>query len=267
MRSLRGSGRSRVITALATIILIPILLASGAEAQSSSPNDGDLEDSIQIRTNKTAAVLAGDTAWITLSIRGQADVDDLRFTATLDGQPVAYPENTVDHSGPYNGYGLKEKETDYVAFQITAPMVDKKAHLPLELQVTWTEDGSPRSASETVKVPVVTFSGEPYELVSDEVTLSEADNGWVRIRLAGLAPQLDDVRVAVTDPTGLTIHYPQETYTSLLRDARLENGETDEANFRLGEEHWGQSFAVELKVDYTLGGEAMTRTHQVTITS
>lgn len=267
MRPLRGSGPARVLAALATIILIPVVLAPGAEAQSSSANRADLKDSIQIRTNKTAAVLAGDTAWITVSIRGQADVDDLRFTATLDGQPVAYPENTVDHSGPYNGYGLKEKETDYVAFQVTAPMVDKKADLPLEIQVTWTEDGSTRTGTETVKVPVVTFSGEPYELLADEVVLSEADNGWVRLGLAGLAPQLDDVRVTVTDPSGLTIHYPQETYTSLLRDARLENGETDEANFRLGEEHWGQSIAIELRVDYTLGGEAMTRTHQVTITS
>lgn len=258
---------TRMAAALAAIILIPVLLAPGAEAQGSSAKERDLKDSIQIRTNKTAAVLSGDTAWITLSIRGKADVDDVRFTATLDGQPVAYPENTVDHSGPYNGYGLKEKETDYVAFQVTAPTVDKKDYLGLELQVTWTEDGSRRSGSETVKVPVVTFNGEPYELVADEVTLSEADDGWVRLGLAGLAPQLDDVRVVVTSPTGLTIHYPQETYTSLLRDARLEDGETDEANFRLGEEHWGQSIELKLRVDYTLGGEAMSRTHQVTITS
>lgn len=257
----------RVLAALATIILLPLLLAPGAEAQSSTEKDGDLKDSIQIRTKKTAAVLAGDTAWITVSIRGKADVDDVRFTATLDGQPVAYPENTVDHSGPYNGYGLDEKETDYVAFQVSAPLVDKKDYLPLELQVTWTEDGSPRKASDTVEVPVVSFNGEPYELVSDEVTLSEADDGWVRIGLASLASQVGDVSVTVTKPTGLTIHYPQVTYTSLLRDAVLENGETDEANFRLGEEHWGQSIEIQLRVDYTLGGEAMTRTHQVMITS
>lgn len=257
----------RVAAAIAAVILIPVLLAPGAQAQSSNKNDGDLKDSIQIRTNKTAAVLAGDTAWITVSIRGKADVDDLRFTATLDGQPVSYPENTVDHSGPYNSYGLKDKETDYVAFQVTAPSADTKDELPLELQVTWTEDGTPRSGNHTVRVPVVTFNGEPYEVVTDEVILSEADNGWVRLGLAGLAPQIDDVRVTVTNPSGLTIHYPQETYTSLLRDAVLEDGETDEANFRLGEEHWGQSIEIELRVDYTFGGEPMTRTHQVMITS
>lgn len=257
----------RVAAALATMILVTLVFAPGAEAQRSGSSDEDLEDSIDIRTNKTAAVLAGDTAWITVSIRGEADVDDVRFTATLDGQPVVYPENTVDHSGPYNGYGLNEKETDYVAFQVTAPMVERKTNLPLVLQVSWTEDGSPRSGSETVKVPVVRYNGEPYELVSDQLNISEADDGWVRVGLAGLAPQLDDVRVAVSSPTGLTIHYPQETYTSLLRDARLEDGETDEANFRLGEEHWGQSIDIEVRVDYTLGGEAMTRTHLVTITS
>lgn len=256
----------KILAALASVVLLPILLAPGAEAQGSA-KDGDLTDSIQIRTNKTAAVLAGDTAWITVSIRGKADVDNVRFTATLDGRPVAYPENTVDHSGPHNGYGVDQNETDYVAFQVTAPLVDTKDHLPLELQVSWTEDGSSRSGTDVVKVPVVTFNGEPYELVADEVSLAGADDGWVRIGLAGLAPRLDDVRVTVINPIGLTIHYPQETYTSLLRDALLEDGETDEASFRLGEEHWSQPIEIELKVDYILGGEPMSRTHQVMITS
>ena len=257
----------RVVAGLVVGLLLTVLLAPGANAQGSSASEGRLKDSIEIRTNKTAAVTSGDTAWIMVSIRGKAEVDDVRFTATLGGEPVGYPENTIDHSGPYNGSALDEKETDYVAFQITAPAVDKKDYVELELQATWTEDGSPRRGTDSVKVPVIAFTGEPYELVTDEVTLGEADDGWVRIGLAGLAPMVGDVRVTIVRPSNLDIHYPQETYTSLLRDALLEDGETDEANFRLGEAHWGQSIEVELRVDYLMDDNPATRTHQLTIKS
>ena len=260
----------RIIGALLAAPLVMVLFAPGASAQRDDDDDDDDDrrrSGIEVRTNKTAAVTAGDTAWVMVSIRGRADVDDVRFTATLDGEPVQYPENTVDHSGPHNGTALGYKETDYVAFLLTAPEVDRKANVELRLQATWTEDGEPRRMTDSVRVPVIAFTGEPYELVADEVALTEADDGWVRVGLAGLAPMVDDVRVTVVRPADLDIHYPQETFTSLLRDALLEDGETDEANFRLGEAHWGQSIDVELRIDYLLGDDPATRTHRMTITS
>ena len=295
----------RILAALAVAVLLTAIGAPGASAQGTTesetdpsvsnpglsraePSDDDdqddpedddrddddrdedrrLKDSIQLRTNKTAAVVEGDTVWITVSLRAKVDVDDVRVTATLVGEAVAYPGNTGDHSGPYNRYDLDRKETDFVAFQITAPQIDKKKeYVDLELQVTWTEDGRARQGTESVKVPVIEFSGEPYELVTDEITLTDGANGWVQLALAGLTPRIDDVRIRLAQPTDLDIHYPQETYTSLLRDATLEDGETDQANLRLGEAHWGQTIEVEVRVDFVLDAEPMTRTHRVTITS
>lgn len=227
-----------------------------------------LSSSIQFRTTKTAAVVEGDTAWVTVSLRAKRDVDDVRVTATLDGRPVAYPENTVDHSGPYNGYALDRNETDYVAFQITAPQIERrKQNVDLDLEVTWTDGGRESRGTRTVKVPVIEFSGEPYELVTDEITVADGANGWVGLALAGMTPRIDDVRVSIVEPTGLDVHYPQETYTSLQRDAVLEDGETDQANLRLGETHWGQTLDVEVRVDFVVDDQAMTRTHRLTITS
>lgn len=234
----------------------------------SSSRSGSRNYHIQVRTPKTSAVVEGDTAWVTVSLRGLVDVDDLRFTATLAGEPVAYPENTVDHSGPYNGYALDRDEIDYVAFQITAPQIERrKQYVDFTLSASWTGEGERREGSLTIAVPVIEFSGEPYELVTDDITITEEANGWVNLALAGLTPRIEDVKVSIVGPSGLDVHYPQETYTSLLRDAVLEDGETDEANLRLGEAHWGQTIDVEIRIDYVVDAEALSRTHKVTITS
>jgi hypothetical protein len=270
--------RLRPVVALVVLALLGSVLgpAAGADtrqedrepASPSGSGSTDLQRSLQIRTNTTAAVTAGDTAWITVSIRGRTEVDDVRATATLDGGSVGYPTNTVDHSGPYNGYHVDDQETDYLAFRVTAPGPERRRQMvDLELAVSWTEDGQPRSGSHVVKVPVVVFDGEPYEMVTDEVALTGVDDGWVRISLAGLAPRVEGVRLTVVEPTGLDLAYPQETFTSLQRDDLLEDGETDEARFRLGETHWGQTLSLEIRVDYTVDGAAASRTHRVTVSA
>lgn len=234
----------------------------------SNARSGTRRYHIQVRTPKTSAVVEGDTAWVTVSLRGLVDVEDLRFTATLAGEPVAYPENTVDHSGPYNGYALDRDEIDYVAFQITAPQIERtRQNIDFTLSATWTGEGERREGSLTIAVPVIEFSGEPYELVSDDITITEEANGWVKLAMAGLTPRIEDVKVSIVEPSGLDVHYPQESYTSLLRDAVLEDGETDEANLRLGEAHWGQTIDVEIRIDYVIDSVPLTRTHTVTITS
>ncbi len=280
----------KTVAALAVAGLLGALGAPGASAQGpvevqpdsaqinqgmsyrsdddSNARSGSRRYHIQVRTPKTSAVVEGDTAWVTVSLRGLVDVEDLRFTATLAGEPVAYPENTVDHSGPYNGYALDRDEIDYVAFQITAPQIERaKQHVDFTLSATWTGEGERRDGSLTIAVPVIEFNGEPYELVSDDITITEEANGWVNLAMAGLTPRIEDVRVSIVEPSGLDVHYPQETYTSLLRDDVLEDGETDEANLRLGETHWGQTIEVEIRIDYVVDSEPLTRTHQVTISS
>jgi hypothetical protein len=270
----------RALVALFTVLVLTGgLFATGAEAQGNGNGSSEVEvevdqdgrvngnNGIQIRTKRTAAVVEGDTAWVTVSIRGRADLEDVRFTATLDGETVEYPTNTVDHSGPYNGTGLKEHETDYVAFRVTAPSAGQDGRMAaLVLSVTWTENGITLSDTHTLEVPVVAFTGEPYELVTNEVTAPEAANGWVSLGLTGMAPRVENVQVSIAQPEDLDLYYPAETFTSLHKDAVLEKGETDEARLRIGESHWGDTLTVEVQIDYTVEGTPGSRTHSVTVT-
>lgn len=257
----------RIAAAAALLALIgAATLAAPASAQDSG-TDMKVKDYIQVKTDKTAAVVTGDTAWVTVSIRGKENVDDVRFTATLSDGSVAYPTNTVDHSGPYNGYRLDEKETDYVAFQLTIPAGLGQKSAELTLSATWTFDGVAMSGTESVKVPLVQFEGEPYSLVSDAVTFSTEDPaaGWVSVSFAGLAPRVEGFQVTVSDPGGLDIYYPLETFTSLAGDDLLEDGETDVVRFRMNESQWDSPVTAELEVRYTLAGVATRAFHTVTI--
>jgi hypothetical protein len=102
-------------------------------------------------------------------------------------------------------------------------------------------------------------------VLTDTVAVTEADNGWVGISLTGLAPRVEGVQVRVVDPEGLDIYYPLETHTSLHGDDLLEDGETDDARFRVNESLWGQTSKVSVEVSYTLDGKDASIVHPVTI--
>lgn len=257
----------RTVVLLAALALAATTLLAAPAGAAEEAEDEKVKDFIQVRTNKTAAVVKGDTAWVTVSIRGKQDVDDVRFTAKLSDGTVAYPANTVDHSGPYNGYRLDKKETDYVAFQVTIPAGVDEKDLRLELDATWTHDGERMRGEESVRIPVVSYDGDPYTLVSDTATFSTTDPaaGWVTLSFAGLAPRVENFNVVVSDPAGLDIYYPRETFTSLAGDALLEDGETDVVRFRVGEAHWAAPMTVELVVDYEVAGVAAKALHTVAI--
>ncbi len=227
---------------------------------------GNLETSILLRTADTSVITVGDTAWVTVSIRGGRSVDNLRFTALVgQGGSVSYPANTVDHSGPYNGYDLDVKETDYVAFKVTIPDGVTERAAELKLSVTWTDSGKRFKGDTSVKIPLVQFDGAPYTLLTDKVDLTEKDNGWVTLSFAGLAPRVEQLEVSVSSPGDLDIYYPLETFTSLQGDALLEDGETDLARFRINEPSWGQTLDLEVTVKYLVGGVAETASHKIRV--
>lgn len=262
-----------IITAvgLATMLATTSALAQENEADKVEQGRTDRgkagpKSSVKVRTKKTSAVTIGDTVWVTVSIRGKGNVENLRFTAELDVDgSVGYPANTVDHSGPYNGYDLKNKETDYVAFNITISDEVERRSAKMTLSYTWTNGGESFAGKASVKVPLVNFDGSPYTLLTDTVTLTEADNGWVALSFAGLAPRVERLEVSISSPSGLDVYYPLETYTSLAGDDLLEDGETDVARFRINEAHWGQTLELELQVRYQVAGESATATHSLVI--
>ena len=258
-------------------VLILVLLGSAlvtAPAQAAEGDD-DVEDVrlgryVSVRTSRTAAVTKGDTAWVTVSLRGRQSVEDLQVTATIDqdGAAVGYPANTETYTSTYADADLDRRETDYIAFEVSIPAeVDGRGrNVALEMTFTFTHDGDRLRGETSVRIPLVEFDGTPFALTEDEIDLPAAANGWVELPFAGLAPEVSDLRVAVEDPADLEIDYPADTFTSLARDAVLEDGETDVARFRLGEAHWTSPTKATIRVDYVLAGEAATERFDITIT-
>ena len=263
--------RRTPIAVLVLALFASILAIAPAQAaEGDDVEDVRLSRYLNVRTSRTAAVTKGDTAWVTVSLRGKRDVTDLQVTAVIDqaGAAVSYPANTETFSSTYADADLDRRETDYIAFQVTIPteVTGRGRNVDLEMEFTFTDDGDRLRGEETVTIPVVDFDGSPFALTDDDIALPAAANGWVELPFAGLAPEVSDFRIVVEDPPGLDIHYPAETHTSLARDALLEDGETDVARFRLGEAHWAAPSDATIRVDYVLAGEAATERFDITIT-
>ena len=259
------------------IVLIVLGLLAGVLAVSpaQAAEGDDIEDVrlgryLNVRTNRTAAVTKGDTAWVTVSLRGKQDITDLQVTAVIDeaGAAVDYPTNTETYSSTYADADLDRSETDYIAFKVTIPteVSGRGDRVDLELEFTFTHDDERLRGEDSVRIPLVDFDGSPFALSETDIDLPAAANGWVELPFAGMAPEVSDFRIVVEDPTGLDIHYPAETHTSLARDALLEDGESDVARFRLGEAHWGAPTDATIRVDYVLAGDAASETFDITIT-
>lgn len=260
---------------MAMVTLAGVVTTAPAHAaEDEEIDDVRLGRYISVRTERTAAVTKGDTVWVTVSLRGRRSVEDLQVTASIDeeGAEVGYPANTETYSSTYADADLDRRETDYIAFEVTIPAdVEGKGrrskHVELDMEFTFTDDDGDRLRGEdTVRIPIVDFDGSPFALTADEVDLPTGAGGWVELEFAGLAPEVSDFRITVEDPSGLDIHYPAETHTSLARDALLEDGESDVARFRLGEAHWGAPTEATIRVDYVLAGEAASETFAITIT-
>ncbi|MFV2039971.1 MAG: hypothetical protein ACC660_06995, partial [Acidimicrobiales bacterium] len=163
----------KLLVAITSIVLLTALATPPALAQEDEKDEVKLEKTeirkvenrkdkkrggVEVRTRETSAVTIGDTAWLNVSIRGKGDVEDLRFTAELDVDgSVGYPANTVDHSGPYNGYELDRGETDYVAFNVTISDEVRRSRAKMTLVATWTQGGESFSKKYSVRIPLVRF--------------------------------------------------------------------------------------------------------------
>lgn len=221
---------------------------------------------LQLLTERTAAVVEGDTAWVALnwtSVGGA--VDDVRITAMFDGHtPVGYPANTGDHAGPMTDYRLEDSEIDFAALQVSVPYGTDNA--ALVVYASYTSGGSLREEKRKVSVPVTRYTGTDLSVVTDEVVLVDGA-GTVEVALVGGAPVLDDVQVRVIDPSEVYAEYPLRTHAGLAEDARLLGGRTDVARFHLDVTALGRgSHPVVLEITYSKGAERSGVKHELRVT-
>jgi hypothetical protein len=214
-----------------------LLVASTALPVSAAPKP-DLDNDVELTNYETAAIVAGDSAWIALNWVG-AGGDAKNFQLVVKkpdaGVEVRYPDNTGTYTSLWADDTLSDGEYDFTAVHVTVPY-GAGGDIKLLFTLTYDHNGKPKTRSFNVRVPVIEYTGgEDLQQVTTslgEVTVGES--AWVGVSYAGLAPRLDDFKLTVTDAAGLPIVYPANgSSTSLHHNARLEDGETDIARFRV----------------------------------
>ncbi len=224
--------RSRLVLPMA----LALIMGLGAPAAAAPKPDVDKD--VELTNYETAAIVAGDSAWIALNWHGGGgDVENFRLVVKKPeaGVEVRYPDNTGTYTSLWADDTLSDDEYDFTAIHITVPYA-AGSDIKLQFALSYERDGKQKTGVFNVRVPVVQYSGEEdlQQVTASlgEVTLGES--AWVGVSYAGLAPRLDDFQVTVTDGGGLPIVYPADgTSTSLHHNARLEDGETDIARFRV----------------------------------
>ena len=238
--------------AIAIVAALVLAMAPAAGAQGSSYENKSLE----LRTTRTAAVTAGDTAWVLLQWKGLTDVDDFRLQASgRNGVEVSYPTNTGDHTALMQGYSLKEGRVDvHGAAGDRACRRRPRGQCRREVQLDGLREQ--RSASTTIRVPVVRYTGADYEIIDRTIRKGDSGDLWAEITYRGLAPSLQDFRVSVPDADGLDLYFPRRDHSSLNGDAELEDGETDFVRFRISEADAEKLSELAFVTEYQVGSES-----------
>ena len=224
--------RTRVVVLLAVVLIVGTALPASAAPKPKVDKD------VELTNYETAAIVAGDSAWIALNWHGGGgDAENFQLVVKKPdpGVEVRYPENTGSYTSLWADDTLSDDEYDFTAVHVTVPY-EASQDIKLLFTLSYEHAGKPKTRSFNVRVPVIEYTGvEDLQQVTaslGEVTAGESV--WVGVSYAGLAPRLDDFQLTVTDPAGLPIVYPGDrSSTSLHHDARLEDGETDIARFRI----------------------------------
>lgn len=224
--------RTRATSLLSFLVVLTLAAPAGAAPKP------DVDKDVELTNYETAAVIAGDSTWIALNWLGAGgDAENFQLVVKKPdpGVEVGYPANTGTYTSLWADDTLSDGEMDFTAIKITLPYETKK-DVKLILSLTYDHNGKQKRRDFNIRVPVVAYSGgeDLQQVTSSLGELPLGESAWVGVSYAGLAPRLDDFQLTVTDAAGLPIVYPGDgASTSLHHDARLEDGETDIARFRV----------------------------------
>lgn len=231
----------------------------------------DGEGEIELLTEETAAITAGDTAWLALNWTAEdGSVTDVALTlrkGANQGVVVTYPTNTATFTGLMNGHTLDEGEVDFTAVRVYVPSDFSPKKVKLDFEISYTSGGERVSDVVKVDVPVVRFTdGEHLVQHESAATVALGESAWVDVNMTGLAPSVDDVRLTVSG--GLPVVYPGDrTFTSLHGDGTLEDGETDTARVRIDALDVAPgSYSLATELTYEFDGRTHTRAGTIEVT-
>ncbi len=125
---------------------------------------------VELKTNKTAAILEGDTAWVSISWKAKrTGATDFRIVATANvaGVTSSYPENTDPYSSLMDNDTLSANEIDFTSLRISVPY--HVTRIELKVVATWTQDRRQKSNGYKVEVPVAGSNGDDVAQVTTDV--------------------------------------------------------------------------------------------------
>jgi len=211
-------------------LIIGLVLAAAAPASAARTGK------VRLVTERAAAVVVGDTVWVSFTWRAEGDLPDFRVVARRsDRADISYPENTGSYTAPYQSADLMDGEIDFTAIRVHVPESSRSVRdkaLQLQLQASWDAGGRRRTSVHNVKIPLAVYEGDDVAQVTDLVEVAAGSGAWIEVAYAGLAPRVDRFSVVVGADPAVPITYPgYGVNTSLHHDAALEDGETDVVRF------------------------------------
>lgn len=240
-------------------LLVGVVLVAGVASPAAAADEEKGQPVLM--DQDLAAVMAGTRSWVNLVWVADGDIDNVMVTAKgKDGVTIGYSPTTGDHAGPMQGYAMAELSIDTTALQVTVPENFDKKEVKIDVDVEWSDaEGRQRGRrSILLKLPIVHHTGADWEQVDTSASLDWAtDNGWVDVRVAGLAPRSDDMQLWLTDGAGLDVYLPQDgsQWSGPDHDALLERNETDSIRFYIEPGTPAGTYPMEFTMTWTSGGE------------
>jgi hypothetical protein len=215
---------------LRIVAVCAVVLGSARPAEAQMKDD----DSLGLIVPVLTAMLPGQQGWIGTMWSAAADVCDVEITGAGPGLGVSYPTNTGAFTSFYTNSGLAEGNIDMAAFNLTVPpaatgsvavtLTVNYRNLPPG-QIKKSDDlktkkincaGPKGSQSIATTLPVLPFVGPPVIQVTTALTVPPAGPAWVNITFKGNRPGLDDFRVSLSPPAGMTVGYPGDAASAGL---------------------------------------------------
>ncbi len=223
----KARGRGMVVLAALTAVLLGPLLAPA------SAGPGPDKTGVHAITTQTAAVVPGQSAWLSVVWGADQTVTDWSTTVTAPaGVGVSYPTTRGgSDTSLYGSATLVGTTRDFTAFKLSVPYT-RTAPFQITLQSTYTStcgdngqcknngggnDDKVRdySTAATVTVPVVPATGPEFTQDTARLTVLAGSNAFVQLAFTGGQADLSDFTVRLVPvPAALAVAYPGDAAVS-----------------------------------------------------
>jgi hypothetical protein len=217
-------------TVLRIVITAAVIVGTALPATAAQPGD----DGLTLIVPTLTPMLPGQEGWIGTMWSAGFDVCDVEITGSGPGLGVSYPANTATFSSLYTSSGLAEGNLDMAAFNLSVPATAVGA-IPVTLSVNYRQlppglikksddlktkkfpcAGPKGEQTIATTLPITPFTGPPVIQVTNAVSVPKAQPTWVNITFTGNQPNLNDFRVSLAPPAGMTVAYPGDATSAGL---------------------------------------------------